>query len=95
MRACLAGEDAGAFAVAAAPGPDGAVSVRLRRPDGTVLDCGVAPGPDVAAQRGVPAAAPPPGPGAPAFFLDRRCVDARRVDGPDGSVLGWLAYPGC
>jgi hypothetical protein len=32
---------------------------------------------------------------ATAFFLERRCVDARRVDAPDGPVLGWLAYPAC
>ncbi|MCB4821713.1 hypothetical protein [Roseicella aerolata] len=42
----------------------------------------------------VPGAAPPES-AAPAFFLERRCVDARRVDAPDGRVLGWLAYPAC
>jgi hypothetical protein len=39
--------------------------------------------------------APPPEAAAPAFFLERRCVDARRIDAEDGQVLGWLAYPGC
>jgi len=91
LRACLAGE-AAAFALDAMPTADGRVLVRLRRgavaeeclvtPDGTVL----------ARER---RAAPPPDPAAPAFFLERRCVDARRLDGPDGAVLGWLAYPGC
>ena len=38
---------------------------------------------------------PPPDAAAPAFFLGRRCVDVRRIDGPEGGVLGWLAYPGC
>ena len=35
------------------------------------------------------------GPHLRAFMLDRRCVDARRVDGADGREIGWLAYPGC
>ena len=39
--------------------------------------------------------APPPDPAAEAFFLERRCAEARRVSAEDGTVLGWLAHPGC
>jgi hypothetical protein len=94
LRACLAG-DAAAFAtdvreedavlvlrVQRGAGTGMAEECRARR-DGTVL------------QRRPLGDAPPLDPAAPAFFLERRCVDARRVDAPDGRVLGWLAYPGC
>ena len=47
------------------------------------------------AMRLVLADAPPPEPAATAYFLERRCVDARRIAAPDGTVLGWLAYPAC
>jgi hypothetical protein len=36
-----------------------------------------------------------PGPHLRAFMLERRCVDARRVEDADGREVGWLAYPGC
>ncbi|MFC7688584.1 hypothetical protein ACFQY5_02020 [Paeniroseomonas aquatica] len=39
--------------------------------------------------------APPPAASATAYFLERRCVDARRLAAPDGTILGWLAYPAC
>lgn len=94
LRACLAG-DAAAFVTEAMPAVDGRVLVRLRRGgDGPAEDCLATPGGEVLAREAI-RAAPPPDPAAPAFFLERRCVDARRVDGPDGAVLGWLAYPGC
>jgi hypothetical protein len=45
----------------------------------------------------LPAAPPadPADPAAAAFFLERRCVDARRIEAADGRILGWLAYPAC
>jgi hypothetical protein len=39
--------------------------------------------------------APPPDPTATAFFLERRCAEARRINAEDGTVLGWLASPAC
>ena len=94
LRACLAAEAATAYAIDALPQAGGAVLVLLGRGDGGALACRVAA--DGAVQeREALAAAPPPDPAAPAFFLERRCVDARRVDAADGSVLGWLAYPAC
>jgi hypothetical protein len=33
--------------------------------------------------------------GQPSFMLERRCVDARRVEDAEGRELGWLAYPAC
>jgi hypothetical protein len=36
-----------------------------------------------------------PGPHLRAFMLERRCVDARRVEDANGAEVGWLAYPGC
>ena len=35
------------------------------------------------------------GPHPRAFMLERRCLDARRVEDADGREVGWLAYPGC
>ncbi|MBX9701881.1 MAG: hypothetical protein K2X74_20770 [Acetobacteraceae bacterium] len=92
LRSCLARADAAAYATQAGPDAAGAVRVLLRAGD-AVLECRVAGG-AVQGWRILPDA-PPPDPAAPVFFLDRRCVDARRVDAPDGSVLGWIAYPGC
>ena len=92
MRGCLDG-DTTAYADAVARQQAFAVAVRLRRgaatevcvarPDGRVL------------RRSPLDDALPPDPAAPAFFLERRCADARRQQDPDGTVLGWLAYPGC
>ena len=36
-----------------------------------------------------------PGEGLRAFMLERRCVDAWRVEDAQGRELGWLAYPAC
>lgn len=95
LRACLATQPPGAFATTAATRPDGSVEVRLRRPDGGTALCRAAAGAPAAILPDAAAPPSPPDPAAPAFFLERRCVDARRLDGPDGSVLGWLAYPAC
>ncbi len=89
LRACLAG-DAAAFAVEARE-EAGAVVVRLWR-DGLAERCEVAEG--TVRRRATLPGAPPPDAAATAFFLERRCVDARRVD-HGGQVLGWLAYPAC
>lgn len=93
FAACLGG-DREAFAY----GVDGRhrvlIRISIQRGDGRREVCTVhrfgAPRPVFA-----PSDAPPPAPSAPAFFLERRCVDARRIDAEDGRVLGWLAYPGC
>jgi hypothetical protein len=91
LRACLADAGPAAFATDPAPGPEG-LRVMIRGRDGAfacILRDGAAP-----AHVPLPGQAAPD-PAAPAFFLERRCVDARRVDAPDGTVLGWLAYPAC
>jgi hypothetical protein len=95
LRACLTGLPRDAFATDAgeAPAPDRGLRVRVWK-SGEALDCVVRLDGSVRARRPVPGV-PHPEASAPAFFLDRRCVDARRVDGPDGAVLGWLAYPAC
>jgi hypothetical protein len=91
LRACLDGLP-DAFALDAAALEAGRVRVRLRHGLATE-DCVAAAG--RVASRTVIAEAPPPDAAAPAFFLERRCVDARRVTAPDGRILGWLAYPAC
>ncbi len=92
LRGCLEG-DATAFADYAARQQAFAVAVRVRhgaetelciaRPDGRVL------------RRGPVGDAPSPDPAAPAFFLEARCGEARRVEDDRGATLGWLARPGC
>lgn len=91
LQACLAGLP-DAFALGAAALEAGQVRVRLRHGAATE-DCIAIAG--RVASRTVLAAAPPPDAAAPAFFLERRCVDARRIAAPDGRILGWLAYPAC
>lgn len=91
LRACLAGAGPAAFVTEAEAGPAG-LRATLHGPSGAFV-CILRPG---AAPVSTPLTlAAPPDPAAPAFFLERRCVDARRVDAPDGTVLGWLAYPAC
>jgi hypothetical protein len=92
LRACLTGDPPG-FVTAAEPLPGDLVAARVQR-GSMVEDCLARASGEVLrrqARPDLPAAAP----SAPAFFLERRCADARRVEGPDGAVLGWLAYPGC
>lgn len=91
LRGCLEG-DAAAYADAVARQQAFAVAVRVRR--GAEAELCVAR-PDGRVLRRGPVDAPPPDPAAPAFFLDRRCADARRMEDDHGQVLGWLAYPGC
>jgi len=95
-RACLEGDETAFVPLDPAPAPGGAMRLVIHRPDGSRLICDTAPDGRVIAR--LPAADPAayaPRPDATAFFLDRRCVDARRIDGPGGRVLGWRAYPGC
>ncbi|WP_165838720.1 hypothetical protein [Roseicella frigidaeris] len=89
LQACLAGLP---DAFAAESEAEGRVRVRLRQ-DGGTEDCVAIAG--RVASRAPLADAPPPDAAAPAFFLERRCADARRVEAPDGRILGWLAYPAC
>lgn len=93
-RACLAG-DQRAFVTLAAELPDGAVRLVIHRADGTREVCEAAPSGRVRQHALAPAAQPPPRAADPAFFLERRCVDARRIESADGAILGWLAYPAC
>ena len=96
LRACLTGLPRDAFATDAreAPAPDNGLHVRVWR-SGEALDCVVGLDGSVRARRPVPGA-PQPEASAPAFFLERRCVDAKRIDPPgSGPELGWLAYPAC
>src|SRR3954462_11750621 len=74
LRACLAGAPEG-FALGAEPEEEGRVRIRLWRA-GPAED-GVAEEGRVLRREAVEAR--PPEPAAPAFFLERRCVDARRV----------------
>lgn len=92
LRACLDGAGPAAFVAGATPLERDGWRVVLR--DGAATaDCILRDG--AVAERVPLPDAPPPDPATPAFFAERRCVDARRVDAPEGTVLGWLAYPGC
>jgi hypothetical protein len=93
-RACLEG-DARSFVTFHAALPDGASRLLMHRPDGTRVSCEIGPDGRVRQRSVVASDAYAPPADAPAFFLERRCVDARRIDAPDGRVLGWRAYPGC
>jgi hypothetical protein len=94
LRACLGAAGPDAFATEAYDGPDGSTRVRVWL-TGAAVECRAAGDPEGGVElRPLPGAAPP-APATPAFFLERRCVDARRIDAPDGAVLGWLAYPAC
>jgi hypothetical protein len=92
LRACLAGDVTG-YVDDAGPAGGGRLAIRVRRGMATERCLANAAG-QVAARLPLPDA-PPPEAAATAFFLERRCVDARRVTAPDGTVLGWLAYPQC
>lgn len=93
-RACLAG-DPHAFATLAADLPGGGARLVVHRADGTRELCEAMPAGGVRQRAPVPSAQHVPRASDPAFFLERRCVDARRVEAADGAILGWLAYPAC
>lgn len=92
LRACLDG-DLGAFVDDVGPAPNGRLAVRVRR--GRVTERCLVGEHGRVAMRLTQADAPVPEPAATAYFLERRCADARRIAAPDGTVLGWLAYPAC
>ena len=92
LRACLAG-DVTAYVDDVGPADGGRLGIRVRRGGATELCLANAAG-QVVMRLPLPGA-PPPEAAATAFFLERRCVDARRMAAPDGTVLGWLAYPQC
>lgn len=93
LRACL-GSDTTAAVVAAVLLADGRVLARVRDAAGERVDC-TALGVRVVGRRPVGLAPPLVGEDERRFTLDRGCVDARRVDGAEGGVLGWIGYPGC
>ncbi|RYJ03297.1 MAG: hypothetical protein EON47_04595 [Acetobacteraceae bacterium] len=92
LRACLAGDKTG-FVDDVGPASNGRLTIRVRR--GAATERCVARETGEVAMRLPWAGAPPPEPAATAYFLERRCVDARRLAAPDGTILGWLAYPAC
>ncbi len=92
LRACLAG-DKTAFVDDVGPASNGRLAIRVRR--GTVTERCIAAESGTVAMRLPWPEAPPPKAAATAYFLERRCVDARRLAAPDGTILGWLAYPAC
>jgi hypothetical protein len=95
LRACLAGRP-GAMVVEAWPMNHGLALARVRLADGTRDDCVADLGSGTVERRDpVPEGSRLPGEGLRAFMLERRCVDAMRVDASDGRELGWLAYPAC
>lgn len=93
LRACLA-DRPGAMAVGAWPAERG-VLARLLLPGGAREDCEADPGGMVAGRHEVAPGDRRPDEGLRAFMLERRCVDAWRVEDAAGRELGWLAYPGC
>lgn len=96
LRACLEEAGPGAHVFHAEPPAGGGwVGVYLRRGDGVAEHCLAHVTGEVVMDRGTDFLPRLTGSAAPLFFLDRRCVDARRVEAPDGRILGWLAYPAC
>lgn len=95
LRACLA-DRPGAMVVEAWPMNRGLAGARLLLPGGAREDCEADLGAGtVRARAAVAPADRGPEEGLRAFMLERRCVDARRVEDEAGRELGWLAYPGC
>ncbi len=94
LRACLA-DRPGAMVVEAWPMNRGLAGARLLLPGGAREDCVADPGTGaVDGRRAVEPGDRRPGEGLRAFMLERRCVDAWRVEDEAGRELGWLAYPG-
>jgi hypothetical protein len=93
-RACLDG-DTRAFATLHGDVAGGAVRLVVHRADGTRELCEVEPAGRLRGRAPAPSGAYAPRSEDRAFFLERRCVDARRVESESGAILGWLAYPAC
>ncbi len=95
LRACLQ-DRPGAMVVGAVPMNHGMALARVLLPGGAREDCVADLGTGAVAQREpVAEGQRMPDEGLRAFMLERRCVDAWRLDGADGRELGWLAYPAC
>ena len=94
VRACLqaAGEEF-AYAIVALPMNHGRMLTRVVTA-GERRDC-VAEGARVEEWREVRAGERLPAEDRTAFFLERGCVDAKRVENVEGRVVGWLGYPEC
>ena len=95
LRACLT-DRPGAMVVSAWPMNHGLAGARVLLPGGAREDCVADPGRAVVERR-MPVGAEDRRPGEElrAFMLERRCVDAWRVQDDAGRELGWLAYPAC
>ncbi len=94
-RGCLSG-DPHAFATFGSPLGAGAVRLIVHRAGGEAEICDASAEGRVLERRPAPPGLSAPRPEEPAFFLERRCVDARRLEAEDGrTILGWLAYPAC
>lgn len=95
LRACLA-DRPGAMVVSGWPMNHGLAGARVLLPGGAREDCLADLG-RAAVQRRMPVGAEDrrPDEGLRAFMLDRRCVDAWRVQDDAGREVGWLAYPAC
>lgn len=95
LRACLV-DRPGAMVVEAWPMNRGMAGARLLLQDGAREDCVADLGTGaVDSRRPVAADDRRPGEGIRAFMLERRCVDAWRVEDTAGRELGWLAYAAC
>ena len=93
-RACLDG-DVEAFATLAGVLADGTWRLVVHRADGSREVCESEPSGGLRRRNPVPSGAGAPRAEDRAFFLERRCVDARRMEAEGGTILGWLAYPAC
>jgi hypothetical protein len=95
LRACLAGLP-GAMVLEAWPMNDGKVGARLLLAGGAEERCIADPGRGAVESRApMTPAEGRPDQGLRSFMLERRCVDAWRVEDAEGRELGWLAYPAC
>lgn len=94
IRACLA-DRPGAMVLEAWPMNHGKAGVRVLLAGGAEERCLADVGRARVESR-MPLATPVrPDPGLRTFMLDRRCVDARRIEDAEGRELGWLAYRAC
>ncbi|WP_372624160.1 hypothetical protein [Falsiroseomonas sp.] len=95
LRACLA-DRPGAMVLEAWPMNHGKAGARLLLPGGGEERCVADLGRGVVDSRS-PVAPQDTRPdlGLRTFMLERRCVDARRIEDANGRELGWLAYRAC
>jgi hypothetical protein len=95
LRACLA-DRPGAMVLEARPLDQDKAEARVLLPGGAEERCVADLGRGVVESRG-PVAPQDARPdlGLRTFMLERRCVDARRIEDANGRELGWLAYRAC